>query len=94
MSFNKFPIFKATGVLPAPPTTIFPIQITGIPEGVFLLTKFLILVPNLNSNESGYKEFDKYVSFFLYQNLGALSILINVLFNALEKFFFFKERSI
>ena len=63
-------------------------------EGDFLLIKFLIFVPNLNSNESGYKEFDKYVSFFLYQNLGALSILINVLFNVFEKLFFFKKGSI
>ena len=71
-----------------------PIQITGIPENFFLLTKFLIFVPNLNSNESGYKELDRYVSFFLYQNLGALSILINVHLDLFEKLFFFKERSI
>ena len=41
-------------------------QITGILEDDFLLTKFLIFVPNLNSNESGYKEFDRYVKDLKY----------------------------
>ena len=32
-------------------------------------------VPNLKSNENGYKDEEYIVSFFLYQNFGAFSII-------------------
>ena len=60
--------------MPAPPITILPIQIIGKSDICFLLNILLILVPNLNIKENTYKEFDRYVSFFLYQNLGAFNI--------------------
>ena len=69
-----FPIFRETGVFPAPPTTIFPIQIIGKEDGDGELITFLILVPRRNNNDNGYKELDIKVSFFLYQNLGAFNI--------------------
>ena len=70
---SNSPIFSETGVLPAPPTTILPIQMTGRGDCCFILIRLRIFVPNLNNKEKGYKEFDKYVSFFLYQNFGAFN---------------------
>jgi hypothetical protein len=53
------PIFNETGVLPAPPTTMFPMHITGKEDFFDVLAKFLILVPKRNNNDKGYNERDR-----------------------------------
>ena len=55
LEINILPIFRETGAFPAPPTTIFPIQIDGIGNGFSTLRMFRILVPNLKRREKGYK---------------------------------------
>ena len=54
-------IFNDTGVFPAPPITIFPIQIIASLDFFSLLIKLRIFVPSLKINEKEYNEFERRV---------------------------------